>query len=96
MSISGFTTSARGVDPDRVVVIMPAFNEQEALPSTLAGLRATSLPLDIVVVDDGSTDDTAAIAIAGQPSSRAFFSSCSTRCRSEKKKCFGPEGISPH
>ena len=65
MSISGFTTSARGVDPDRVVVIMPAFNEQEALPSTLAGLRATSLPLDIVVVDDGSTDDTAAIAIAG-------------------------------
>ena len=49
---------------DRIIVIVPAFNEQEALPSTLAGLRATALPLDVVVIDDGSTDDTAAIATA--------------------------------
>jgi glycosyltransferase involved in cell wall biosynthesis len=52
------------VAPDRIVVIMPAFNEQEALPSTLAGLLATPLPLDVVVIDDGSTDDTAKIVTA--------------------------------
>lgn len=43
---------------------MPAYNEQEALPDTLAGLRRSSLPLDVVVIDDGSVDDTAAIATA--------------------------------
>ena len=56
------TSRAQTVAPDRVIVIMPAFNEQEALPSTLAGLLAALLPLDVVVIDDGSSDDTAAIA----------------------------------
>jgi len=56
------TSRSRTVANDRVIVIMPAFNEQEALPSTLAGLLATPLPLDVVVIDDGSSDRTAAIA----------------------------------
>ena len=64
MSQPGSTSREHAVPADRVIVIMPAFNEQEALPSTLAGLLSTSLPLDIVVIDDGSTDDTAAIARA--------------------------------
>ncbi len=43
-------------------VIIPAFNEAEALPGTLAELRAVRPDLHIVVVDDGSADDTAAVA----------------------------------
>jgi glycosyltransferase involved in cell wall biosynthesis len=52
----------------RIVAIIPAYNEQAALGDVLAELR--ELPrdgfvLDIVVVDDGSTDRTSAVAQAG-------------------------------
>lgn len=50
--------------PDRPLVIIPAFNEEAALPGVLADLRAVDPPLDIVVVDDGSTDGTAEVARA--------------------------------
>jgi len=43
-------------------VVIPAFNEQDALPGTLADLRDAVPELDIVVVDDGSSDDTAQVA----------------------------------
>jgi glycosyltransferase involved in cell wall biosynthesis len=43
------------------LVIIPAFNEEDALPAVLGELRARS-DLDVVVVDDGSTDETASIA----------------------------------
>jgi glycosyltransferase involved in cell wall biosynthesis len=46
-------------------LIIPAFNEAEALPGVLAELAALDLDHDVVVVDDGSTDDTAAVARAG-------------------------------
>src|SRR5436853_19537 len=39
-----------------------AFNESAALPATIGGLRARHPALDIVVVDDGSVDGTAAVA----------------------------------
>lgn len=45
-------------------VIIPAFNEAEALPATLAELRAVRPDLHVVVVDDGSKDATAAVARA--------------------------------
>jgi glycosyltransferase involved in cell wall biosynthesis len=52
----------------RVLAVVPALNEAEALPALLAELRAvfTSLGVDgeTVVVDDGSTDATAATAAA--------------------------------
>jgi glycosyltransferase involved in cell wall biosynthesis len=49
--------------PD-VLVVLPAFNEREALPGVVAELR-TSLPdAELLVVDDGSSDDTAEIAAA--------------------------------
>ena len=64
MSSTGSSIPSKQVASDRIIVIMPAYNEQEALPATLAGLRAVSLPLDVVVIDDGSIDDTAAIATA--------------------------------
>lgn len=49
--------------PAAATVITPAFNEERALPvvlEALAGLRATGI--DVVVVDDGSTDRTADVA----------------------------------
>ena len=45
-------------------IVVPAFNEERALPSVLAELRATCPGAEIIVVDDGSTDATAGIARA--------------------------------
>jgi len=44
------------------VVIIPAYNEEAALPATLATLSATRPDLDVIVVDDGSTDATSEVA----------------------------------
>ena len=54
----------------RLLIIIPAFNEEEALAGLLAEIRALSpadvgAELETVVVDDGSTDRTAEIARAG-------------------------------
>lgn len=53
-------------DSDSLVsILIPAYNRQEYLPATLASCRAQSWPhLEVIVVDDGSTDETAAIAEA--------------------------------
>ena len=46
----------------RALVIIPAYNEEEALPATLGELRAAQPHLDVVLVSDGSTDRTAEVA----------------------------------
>ncbi|MFJ4037658.1 glycosyltransferase family 2 protein [Microbacterium sp. NPDC090007] len=51
-----------GVSPDRVLVIVPAWNEMASIGHTLEEIRAASPVYDIVVVDDGSTDATARVA----------------------------------
>lgn len=47
--------------------IVPAYNEQQCLAETLDALHATGLALgeayEVIVADDGSTDQTAAIAV---------------------------------
>jgi glycosyltransferase involved in cell wall biosynthesis len=45
-----------------VLVIVPAYNEEESLPVTLDELRRRSPGLDVLVVDDGSRDRTAQVA----------------------------------
>jgi glycosyltransferase involved in cell wall biosynthesis len=50
---------------DSLLVIIPAYNEQDALPRVLETLRAELPGSDIVVVDDGSKDDTAVVAALG-------------------------------
>ena len=45
-----------------MIAVIPAYNEAESLPAVLAGIAAVTPPIDVVVVDDGSTDSTAALA----------------------------------
>jgi glycosyltransferase involved in cell wall biosynthesis len=46
----------------RIVAIVPAYNEAASLPYVVRDLRGSGLPMDIVVVDDGSRDETSAVA----------------------------------
>jgi len=46
----------------RTLVIIPAKDEEAALPGVLRDLHAHAPGLDVVVIDDGSTDGTAAAA----------------------------------
>jgi len=48
----------------KISVILPAKNEAEGLRSVLPALRACLPDAEVIVVDDGSTDDTAAVAAA--------------------------------
>lgn len=45
-------------DP-RLLVIVPALNEREALPAVVREIRVANPGADVLVIDDGSTDDTA-------------------------------------
>ena len=48
----------------RLLAIVPAYNEAGAIGSTVAELHAHAPEWDVLVVDDGSTDDTGRIAEA--------------------------------
>jgi glycosyltransferase involved in cell wall biosynthesis len=48
---------------DRVLVIVPAWNEASSVGQTVQRIRAADPSFDVVVVNDGSTDDTEAVAI---------------------------------
>lgn len=49
----------------RITLVVPARDEQERLPRCLASVAAQTRPADeVVVVDNGSTDDTARLAAA--------------------------------
>ncbi|BCY13479.1 bi-functional transferase/deacetylase [Actinoplanes sp. L3-i22] len=45
-----------------VTVVVPAYNEKECIADTVRSLAASTHPIRIIVVDDGSTDGTAEIA----------------------------------
>jgi cellulose synthase/poly-beta-1,6-N-acetylglucosamine synthase-like glycosyltransferase/peptidoglycan/xylan/chitin deacetylase (PgdA/CDA1 family) len=44
-----------------VTIIVPAYNEAAGIEAAVRSLVASDLPVEVIVVDDGSTDDTAAI-----------------------------------
>lgn len=52
-------------DRPQLSIVLPARNEAAGLGSFLHRLRARYPAAEIIVVNDGSTDDTAAIAVAG-------------------------------
>lgn len=49
-------------NPMRTLIIMPAWNEEEAVGATIRELRAELPEIDLLVVNDGSTDATGKIA----------------------------------
>ncbi|GAV42793.1 bifunctional polysaccharide deacetylase/glycosyltransferase family 2 protein [Streptomyces acidiscabies] len=46
----------------RVSVVVPAYNEKECIANTLGSLARSTHPIEVIVVDDGSTDGTSEIA----------------------------------
>lgn len=48
----------------RVLIIVPAWNEQDAIAQTIAEIRSRAPGVDLLVIDDGSSDDTAKRAAA--------------------------------
>ena len=56
------TGSQTGDHADRLLVIVPAFREELALPVTVNDLRENRPDADILVVDDGSPDNTTQVA----------------------------------
>ena len=66
---------AGSVDLSEITVLIPARNEADVIGLTLAGLQAQGVGLQVIVVDDQSSDNTAQIAasfpntrvVSGQP-----------------------------
>jgi cellulose synthase/poly-beta-1,6-N-acetylglucosamine synthase-like glycosyltransferase/peptidoglycan/xylan/chitin deacetylase (PgdA/CDA1 family) len=58
----GFSWGPPVLDP--VSVIVPAYNEKENIAATVRSLVASEHPVEVLVVDDGSTDGTAEIVEA--------------------------------
>jgi len=57
--VTGGRALAPGGDP--VTVIVPAYNEEAGIEAAVRSLLASSHPVEVIVVDDGSTDSTSAI-----------------------------------
>jgi glycosyltransferase involved in cell wall biosynthesis len=54
---------ARVIQVGREVLIIPAYNEGARLPDVLARVAAAKTGCEVVVIDDGSQDDTGAVAV---------------------------------
>lgn len=46
----------------RVLIVVPSWNEEQVVGATITEIRVTLPDVDVLVVDDGSTDDTAKAA----------------------------------
>jgi glycosyltransferase involved in cell wall biosynthesis len=56
--------------PDKHLIVIPAYNEQESLSATIAALQSLPDGFELLVVNDGSTDDTSRVAHALPAASR--------------------------
>jgi len=57
--------AVHGAEPGperRGVLVIPAYNEAPRLPALLAAIASQGLPLEVAVVDDGSSDATSEVA----------------------------------
>ena len=72
-----------GLSELRRVAIVPALNEEHTVPRVIDELRAFDAGLDIVVIDDGSTDRTADVAAKGARTCFGFRSTWDRRRRAD-------------
>ena len=56
------TTAVPGLEPEQVTIVIPAFNEAACIGDVLSQIMAALPACEVIVVDDGSTDRTAAVA----------------------------------
>ncbi len=56
--------SSTSVTTRRVLIVMPALNEQATVGAVIAQVKQSLPGMDVLVVDDGSSDDTAKLARA--------------------------------
>jgi rSAM/selenodomain-associated transferase 2 len=63
-----------------ISVVIPVLNEAKALPFTLAALQAQGGSFEVIVVDGGSDDGTAALA-AEHPGVRVLQTQCGRACQ---------------
>jgi glycosyltransferase involved in cell wall biosynthesis len=80
------------VDMSFVSVVMPALNEEEPIGGVVRAVIATGVPREVIVVDNGSTDRTAACAgeagarVVHQPN-RGYGRACAAGVRSVSPEC---------
>ncbi|MBU0485009.1 MAG: glycosyltransferase family 2 protein [Proteobacteria bacterium] len=48
--------------PDNITILLPAYNEEQSIGETVKAIKKLHPGFEVLVVDDGSTDDTAKIA----------------------------------
>lgn len=54
--------SESNIDKHKILTLIPAFNEAKNISATIKSLNSSGIDQQIVVIDDGSTDDTYSIA----------------------------------
>jgi len=54
-------TEIRSVNPSEISIVLPSHNEAESLKNLLPDIRSRYEDSEIIVVDDGSTDETASV-----------------------------------
>ena len=50
------------LEQNKNLVVLPAYNEEDSLPGTIAKLQSLSTDFELLVVNDGSTDLTSQVA----------------------------------
>jgi glycosyltransferase involved in cell wall biosynthesis len=56
-------TPGNGTAVSRTIAIVPAYNEERSIESVVETIRKETQGFDVIVVDDGSTDRTASLAL---------------------------------
>ena len=70
-----------------VLIVIPAWNEEESLPHVLAEVRGAVPHADVVVVNDGSTDATSAPSSSARAAATAaVFAGSDSDCPSGASK----------
>jgi glycosyltransferase involved in cell wall biosynthesis len=63
-NLVALTAAEAGLDRPRCLAIVPAFNEEATIAEVVSEVRGFDADFEVLVVDDGSTDATAAVAKA--------------------------------